>query len=167
MRPLGKAVVRTGLVSKDALLELRRWGLPVEIAEEEVPPIEDLETVVTVIREALDGSEQVRIQESDIDILRRFLDPKYQRRGTLTVKDGKARTSFEVSFCLTPMGEFVVPWKSEAIRDMVLMGESFIRFEDRGEEKKVHFLDARDYYFGNQRAFMVCTPESMVHNASR
>lgn len=166
MKPLGVAVIRTGLVTPEALAELQRWGLPVDIREgAKVEMVNDLDKAVAVIRDALEGADQVRIQESDLDLLRRFLEPEHQRQGRLTVKDGKSRTTLTVPFCVGPMGEYVIPWKSEGIMDMVLEGESFLRFDENGLERTVHFIDVRESFLGNQRTFMVCTPEET--NASR
>ena len=159
MRPLAKAVIKAGLVSKDSLAELRRWGVAVEV--QEVEPLDDLDEVVVILRNALEGSEQVRLQEADIDVLRRFLDPVHQRRGRLTVKDEGASSTFQVTFCVTCMGEYAIPWKSEGIRDMITFGNSFLRFEgEDGEEKTVHFMDARESYFGERCTFMICSPET-------
>lgn len=158
MRPLARAVVQAGLVSKDALIELRRWGLPVEV--QEVEPIGNLDEVVSIIRDALEDGSQVRIQESDLDVLRRFLDPEGQQQGHLRVKSPSGTTSFPVVFCLTKMGEYVLPWKSESIFDMLTFGDSFLRYDDeQGKEQVVYFMDVRASYFGDQRAFMICTPE--------
>ncbi len=158
MRPLGKAVIRAGLVDKVSLTELQRWGLPVEV--EEVDPIDSLEEVVTVIREALESGDQVRIQESDLDVLRQFLDPEHQRQGQLIVKGEGSRGNFPVQFCITKLGEYVLPWKSESILDMMILGDSSLRFEEGGKERVVYFMDVRESYFGERRTFMICTPET-------
>lgn len=156
MRPLAKAVVRSGLVSKAALDELQRWGLPVEV--EEVDPIEDIEEVVAVLREALEGSEQVRIQESDLDVLRQFLDPRQQRQGRLALQsESGSKTSFSIQYCTTKMGEYVLPWKSESIRDIILFGGAVLT---RDTGAAVALMDVRESYLGQQRAFMICTPET-------
>jgi hypothetical protein len=159
MRPLAKAVIKAGLVSLDSLAELRRWGVAVEV--QEVQPIEDLDEVVTILREALEGSEQVRLQEADIDVLRRFLDPDRQRKGNLTVKGEGTSSTFPITFCVTRMGEYAMPWKSESIRDMMILGDSFLRFTDsEGKEHTVYFMDSRESYFGERCTFMICTPET-------
>ena len=159
MRPLGKAVIKAGLVSKDTLAELRRWGVAVEV--QEVKPIEDLEEVVGLLRQALEGSEQVRLQEADLDVLRRFLDPGHQRQGRLTVKGEGSSSTFPITYCVTHMGEYAMPWKSESIRDMMILGDSFLRFDgEDGEERTIYFMDARESYFGEKCTFMICTPET-------
>lgn len=160
MRPLVTAILKTGLVSPEALAELQRWGLPVDFTgESEVEQVQDRDRVIAIIRDALESGDQVRLQDTDLDVLRRFLDPEYQREGRLTVRDDKTRSTFKVIFCRTPMGEYVVPWKSEAVRDMIIDGEGVLRYEEDGKKHEVYLTDVRDLFFGDHRAFMVCTPE--------
>lgn len=161
MKPLGVAALKTGMVSMEALAELRRWGLPLDIRdEEEIGAVDNFDDAIRLIRDALEGRDQVQIQESDLDLLRRFLDPVHQRMGKLTVKDGGNKTTIEVPFCTTLMGEYVLPWKSEGVRDMMTLGESTLRYEEDGVTKTVYLMDVRESYFGNQRTFMVCTAEA-------
>jgi len=166
MKPLGVAALKTGMVSMEALAEMRRWGLPLDIRdEEEIGMVDNIDDALRLIRDALEGRDQVQIQESDLDLLRRFLDPTHQQMGKLMVKDENNKTTFDIPFCTTLMGEFVLPWKSEGIRDMMTMGESTLRYEENGVTKTVCIIDVRESYFGNQRTFMVCTVE--VKHAGR
>jgi len=159
MRPLITAVLKAGLVPTEALTELQRWGLPVEFADEKnAEPIDDLDQVVAIVRDALESGEQVRLQDTDLDVLKRFLDPESLQQGRLTVKDENARSTFKVVFCLTPMGDYVIPWKSEGVRDMIIDGEGVLRYEEDGKKREVYFVDVRDLFFGDHRAFMVCSP---------
>jgi hypothetical protein len=159
MRPLVTAVLKTGLVPTEALTELQRWGLPVEFADEKnAEPINDLNQVVNIIRDALESGEQVRLQDTDLDVLKRFLDPESLQQGRLTVKDDESRSTFKVVFCITPMGDYIIPWKSEGVRDMIIDGEGVLRYEEGAEKREVHFVAVRDLFFGDHRAFMVCSP---------
>ena len=58
MRPIATAVVRTGVVSKEVLTEMQKWGLPVDfVVEEEVPIIHEAQQVVNIIRDALESDD--------------------------------------------------------------------------------------------------------------
>ena len=86
MRPLGKAVIRAGLVDDSTLSELRRWGLPVQVADAGVT-IEDAATAVRVLQDALESGDQVRMQDTDLDIVQRWLDPANQEIGRASCRE--------------------------------------------------------------------------------
>lgn len=160
MKPIAVAVVRSGLVSPNTLTEIRRWGLPVELVESD-KVLTDPRQVVDLIQNALEGAEQVKISETDLDVLTRFLDPRYQREGTLVVKDGDQKSTSKVMYCVTPLGEFAIPWMSESIADLMTNGQTYLRFKTcEGENEHVKFFDVREVFFGDRKAFMVCTPPS-------
>lgn len=160
MKPIAFAVVRSGLVTKETMEEIRRWGLPVEllpVPEEGI--LENPRQIVDLIQHALEDADQVKISETDLDLLTRYLDPAHRREGTLVVKDGQQKSTSKVLFSVTPLGEYAIPWMSESIADFMTNGQTYLRFKlDSGESSRVTFSDVREVFFGEQKAFMVCTP---------
>jgi len=161
MRPLGKAVIRTGLIDQDQLTEMRKWKLPVAIeeVEDEGAAIKDPNTVVQILQDALESGEQVRVRDTDLDIVQRWIDPKNQLTGKLIMKEGEEHATKKVIFCLTVMKEIAIPWSSENIVDLLCNGETHLKFEEGdGTKHKYYFTDARELYIGDTKAFVVCSP---------
>lgn len=156
MRPLAKAVIRAGLVDDSTLAEVRRWKLPVD-TEVDGPAIEDREQAVRAIQDALDSVEQVRMQDTDLDIVQRWVDPANQREGKLVLVDGESRATKKVIFCRTLMKEIAIPWAGDTIVDLLTNGTTHMRFTDDKGKHKVFFTDARELYIGDTKAFVVCS----------
>lgn len=158
MKPIAVAVVRAGLVDSDVLAEFKRWKLPVQLVEED-QVLSNPRQIVDLIQNALEGEEQVRINETDLDLLVRYLDPRHRKEGTLIIKTEEGKSSFKVTFCVTTMGEYAIPWVSESISDLILREGSYLRFKNlEGENEKVTFMDVREVFFGDHKSFMVCVP---------
>ncbi len=160
MRPLSKAVIRTGLLDEDQLGEMRRWKLPVaiEVVEGEGEVINDPEMIVKIIQDALESGEQVRVQDTDLDIVQRWVDPKNQVTGKLIMKEGEERATRKLIFCWTVMKEVAFPWTSEGIVDLLCNGETHLKFEGPdGTKRKLYFTDVRELYIGDTKAFVVCS----------
>ena len=158
MKPIAVAVVRAGLVDNDVMHEFKRWGLPVRLVQED-QILSNPRQIVDLIQNALEGEEQVRINETDLDLLARYLDPRFRMEGTLVVRSGENKSTSRVTFCLTTTGEYAIPWVSDSIADLMVGEGSYLRFKNEsGENEKVSFTDVREVFFGEQKAFMVCMP---------
>lgn len=153
-RSVTLAVIKSGLVSKDTLRELNHWGLPIEMIEEN-EVLDTPEAIVGRIQEALEGEDLVKIRDTDLDVLRCYLT--CQKQGMLRVAGDDGVANVEVSYCVTPMGEYVIPWRSESIREYMTDPNTYLK-ADGG---KVGFSDVRELFFGEHKAFMVCTPVSV------
>lgn len=164
MKSVAKAVIETGIIDEDSLKEMLRWGAPIQDpGTGEMPGVDptlsgDRERIVAHIREALESEDQVRVDETDLDLLRLYLDEKHQKTGRLILKEGGKHSTKSVSFCITPMGEYAVPWTDNTVEPYVLYnGESHLKWEDAdGTQHDVYFEEARDVFFGEHRAFVVC-----------
>lgn len=158
MRPIATAVVRSGLVDETALAEMQRWGLPIDLIEEK-EVIDTHEGVVQVIQDALESLEQVRMQDTDLDIVKRFISNDHRREGQLHLRENDQKGRAKTFFCRTHMGDFVFPWRAESIFDMMTNGETFFSWtDDEGQKQKTYFSSARELFVGEHKAFMVCTP---------
>ncbi len=159
MRPIAFAVARAGLVPPEVMQEIRRWGLPVELLSvEDKDVLTNPKQVVDLIQRALEDVDQVQISETDLDLLTRYLDPAYRQEGTLVVKHDDQKTSVKVNFSTTPLGEYAIPWMSESIVDFLTNGQTYLRFKLNGANERVKFSNVREVFFGETKAFMVCTP---------
>lgn len=160
MRPLAEATVRAGLIDDDTLAQFRRWGfVPKDLVpDKDKTPQESLEA----IQAALETEEQVRLQVTDLDLLRHYMavdnqlrgqivliNPETEQRGTKTVTFAK-RISHGRS-------QFVLPWLSEGVTDLLVNGKSYLRWTEEGKSNRVYLVDYEDLYFGDVRMFIVCT----------
>lgn len=161
MRPVSTAVVRAGIIPKESLAELQRWGLPVEELNDVIVSAETAQQAIDIICDALDADDQTAIRESDLEIIKMWLNPENQIEGKLQLPIDGRKSNFKVTFCRTRMGEYVIPWNSESVADFLLTVESLLRYEEDGVKKKVHFLDVRELFVGDHKAFMVCTGEEV------
>ena len=148
-RELAIAIVRAGIVSKTMLDEIQRWGLPTGIQEDEVDKsAETAQEAVEDIQAVLDSYDMVEVRATDLDILKRYMGGR--KDGKLVVRE----EPIPISFCLLPTGEYAIPWISESISDLIIDGEAYLKVGRR----KVHIRDVKEVYFGEMKAFMICTP---------
>jgi hypothetical protein len=151
VNPLTSAVLRTGLIDPDLLQEIRRWGVVFEDVPAAKP--QTLEEVTNRIQEALESQDLVLVRETDLSVLDEYI--KSARRGTLrVVVDDGHQGEFHVTFGRTKLGEFVLPWLSSSIADVLTNGMTHLW--DEGEP--VYFSQVRELFFGETKAFMICTP---------
>jgi hypothetical protein len=156
MKVIAKAVVEAGLVPSESLDELARWGVHINVEPQE--GFHDAEDVVSHIREAYEGSGQVSLDETDLDMLRRYLDKDHQKCGRLVLREGVKHRSLAVRFCLTCLGEYAIPWVDEESPSILVNGHTHLRWDDGGVQRDVKFSDYRELFYGAKKAFVVCTP---------
>jgi hypothetical protein len=150
-KPVTVAVVQSGLVPPEVLSEMSRWGLPVEMVEEK-DVIKTHEGVVARIQEALDGEDLVQLRDTDLDMIRHYLTE--QQVGKLHIGTDK----FDVYFCRNRLGEYIIPWKSEGVHDLMLDPDTKLTYRDKDLKRRTaYFSDVRELFFGDNKAFMVCT----------
>lgn len=159
MRPLSVAVVRSGLIPEDVLSEFKRWGLPVEIVPEE-KTLQTPEAVVNVIMDALESEDQVRTRDTDFDVLKRYIDPRFQIQAKMNLDNGEGeKSTAKITVCKTRMGDFAIPYRGEAVAELLINGHTHLTYEEDGEKHKVTFVNVEEMYLGEQKVFMICKPE--------
>lgn len=155
---LSVVLVKTGLVDSNVLAEFKRWGLPLEFRED-VQGCSTAEEVVSHIHDYLESDIRVKLRDTDLDILQRYIQT--QHPGRLHYRGpNDEKLSVDVHFCITDLGEYVIPWRSESIQDLMLESTTSLRFtpKDSSDRKTVYFTDVRELFFGEHKAFMVCEP---------
>lgn len=155
MKTLTLAVVKAGILDPGTIAEINRWGLPVEFVEED-KLLTSHDEVVAKIQEALESEDIVQTRSTDLDILNEYLQNQEQGRLHIHDTDTGKKASFSISFCRTTMGEYVIPWRAEAISDLMVNASSHLKVKDT--KKRVYFQDVRELFFGEHKAFIVCTP---------
>lgn len=160
MNPLAQAVLKTGLIDEPSLREFRRWGGSLELPTEPSEPA-SLEAVSQAIEEALQSEGLVALRETDLGILDRYLQTQHQ--ATLFVRDDNDQVvRVPVLVGTTETGDFIIPWKSESIRDLMTHEKTFLTYGSHN----YYFHDVQELFFGDVKAFMVCKASNIDTVAS-
>jgi len=157
MRPVAKVVIRAGLVPDEMLAQLAKWGVPLEhVSDKET--LSDMNDIVEQLQSALDSKDQAQFCESDLDLIREYIDPTKQRQGTLFIRQGNKKDRVKVTFCITSLHKYAIPWMDETNLDDYL-DEIRLRYKEKGEIVEVRLSDVREVHFGAHKAFIVCSGE--------
>jgi hypothetical protein len=165
MRKIAFAAMRMGLIEPDVIKQFQRWGgIPRDM---DTSVVEEPEVALELVQDALESEEYVRLQDTDLDLLKFWLNTDNQRKGQLTLVDmhtgQKAVRSIlfarrEVVVTATKkLVEYVLPWVSESIIDILTNGLTYLKYTEGETKNAVYFGDVREMYFGDVKAFMVCT----------
>jgi hypothetical protein len=172
VKPIVLAAIQMGIIDNDVLQQFKKWGfLPREL---DTTPIEDSELAFEAAKEALDSREYVEMRDTDLDLLRFYLDKNNQAKGQLVVidhtrpeEDKNAKSTKTVVFARRALGlrvEYVVPWTHEEnIETILTNGRTYLRYSAGGVNMKVYFTNIQEMYFGDVKAFMVCTGIEETH----
>jgi hypothetical protein len=161
MNPITEAVLKAGLVSPEMLREMRRFSPVLDEAETDAPA--DLETAARLVELALQSEQYVFIRETDLEVLHQYA--MTTESGVLHVETDSETVDVPVVYGRTPIGEFIVPWKSESIKELMTNGLTYLV---TATAQRVFFHDVRELHYGTHKAFMVCVPSMTespdVHN---
>lgn len=160
---LAIAALRAGLIAPHFLQEFRRWGAPIEVPENAPSsPPKTVEEAGSLIEETLQSEGYTIARETDLEALQQYLATQVQ--GTLHVEffsdnpTEETQADVEVSYGLTPLGEFILPWKGESIAGELTNGSCYLEGPNL-PGVRAYFTNVRELFFGEQKAFMVCTAQ--------
>jgi len=169
MNALAVAAVNAGLIDKVLLEEFRRWKAPIEIPDTLPDAPTTVEEAAAAIEEVLQSESFVLTRETDLEIFRQYM--KTQTVGNLHVEipvDPEAplglevtTADFQITFGKTAIGEFIIPWRSESIRQEMTNGMTYLLEQGVHAPYRVFFKDTREVYYGDTKAFMVCAASSI------
>lgn len=154
MSKIAKVLAEAGALDFAMVSELMRWGLPAGIPSGALQDATTPEEAADGIREVIESAGNVEIRNTDLDVLRRFMHARQEGRMYMKDPSTGQRGNFKVDFCLTKLGEYVFPWRGESIMDLMLGGNAYLKVDD----KRIYFMDVRELFFGDHKAFMVCEP---------
>lgn len=156
MNPIANAVLSTGLVDPQVLAELRRWGgVPFEPPAPEPLP-RSAEEVAVRIRGALESEGYVLVRETDLAAVDQYTSSMMPGilHLVLDVDAEMQDADVPITFGRTPLGEYIIPWRSAGIQDVLANGMTYLV---EGPQR-VFFREVRELFFGETKAFMICTP---------
>jgi hypothetical protein len=150
------AVLRADIVPGEMVNELTRWG-NLEVPEK-IELEQDLREALADIREAVESHDTVAVRMTDLNAIKLY--EENQRSGRLYYSTGgpSPRTTFvDVTYAKTPIGNYIIPWTDQDSDIFDLMMDEGTYLKPAGETR-VHFANVDELYFGEQKAFMICTP---------
>lgn len=158
-RPMTHAAVSCGLIDADMLAQLKKWKM---LSDDEIESwantaLNTPKSIVQKIHEALESEELVEIRDTDPDVVSLWL--RTRQKAKLHVKnpeDEDKTISVPVEYCLSKLGEYIIPWTSEAIRDLLLEEGTYLKPLGK---PRVRFVDVRELFYDDRKVFIVCVPE--------
>lgn len=154
-RAVAKAVVEAGIVDQDALAQLQRWGFALDL-QPGAEPIVSAAEVAQRILDAVGSDEEVELRSTDLDIIKDYISSRQKARLHVPDPEDEDKTvGIPIEYCLTQMGEVIIPWTSESINDMLLDDRTYLKPTGQA---RIYFSDVRELFYGDHKAFVVCTP---------
>jgi hypothetical protein len=102
-------------------------------------------------------NDELVVRETDLDAVQTYL--KTQKNGTLHLElvtaDGNTTADFPITYGRTRLGEFIVAWSTDSIKDAMTNGSTSLL---TAEGERFFFDDVRELYYDETKAFMVCRP---------
>jgi hypothetical protein len=150
MSQLTEVIIKSGILSPEAIKELRRWKLPgteVESPDLEAPLPPKI--LAQKIDEALQSEGYALTRLTDLEIVGQYLASMQSAVLHVVTHDGEA--DFDVHVGRTPLGEWIIPWKDEDISDVLTNGQTYLRVKG----KRYFFGDTRELFYGHNKAFII------------
>lgn len=153
------AILRAGIIPKENLLEMERWGVSIPDAGEINP---DKRDALEDIRESIESKDVVEYRVTSLDELKAYETNKQIGRLYYSVPDNstynqkKSKTTFiKINYAKTAAGFYLIPWSSEDIFDLMVDPGTYLKPAD---EERVHFKDVTSLFYGDKKTFMLCRP---------
>lgn len=158
MSQLTEVILNAGIINPETIKELQRWKLPVG----EVPEKSEFDAEVTPasisrsISDAIENQGYILMRETDLGAVSQYL--KTMQPATLHVDpESDTPVEFEVTVGRSPNGDWLLPWQSESITDMLANGKTFLRVG----KQRIYFNQARELFYGPHKAFIVCVASTL------
>ncbi len=157
MSKLVEIIQQVGLVSPSVIAEMRGWGMPVgDVEVRELGATPTVASISQAIADAIEGEGYVLMRETDLDIIPQYIQT--MRNAVLHVVLGDDESAdFEALVGHTHTGEWVMPWRSDSITDMLTNGQTYLRVDG----KRIYFSQAREMFYGEKKAFIICSPSTV------
>jgi hypothetical protein len=154
MNPIASIVVKAGILPEEITAEFRKWGLP--IPEDSGPPLTSAEAVVGAIEQAMQSEGYVLTRETDLEVLGQYLNTQKVGSMHLVAEDpeGDQEAEFQCTYGMTPLGEYIIPNRGESFVEFMTNGKTYLQTT----EHRIFFADARDLFYGDNKAFIICVP---------
>jgi len=147
---ISTVMAQAGALDEGMLAEIAKWRLPLQL-DSQAEPFEEPGEAAEAIEEALTGKEAVEVRTTDLSALKQYL--KTQTKGRLRIKTDDEDETFAVTFGTTTSGGILIPWQADSLEEHLTNGDSYLLCEGR----RVFFSRVEDLFFGEKKAFILCT----------
>lgn len=156
-RSMIEAVLKAGVIDANTLAQFKKFGAPID-PDAQVEEPKDLETAAAIIGDVLESEGYVVVRETDLQVFNQYVETSQKGMLHLAVvsdvePSGLTTTDIEITYGKTKMGELIIAWHTESIEDLLTDGNSYLE----AEGVRIFFNSVRELYFGNIKAFMVCS----------
>jgi hypothetical protein len=168
MSAIGKVLAEAGILPQDAVKQFARWRVPgiekIDVENPPTPALVDPQQVVSHLDEAMQEKAFVQVKETDLTVLDQYQQTKTE--AVLHIEDDQGQSAdvpVEVGRLRT--GEYIFPWTSEGIEDVMINGFTRLHLGETNSPG-IAFKDVRELFFGDDKAFMVCTPATRLGDSN-
>jgi len=151
--PITKAMIEVGIIDRDALAQLKEWGLmpqPIEPSGKFDTP----ESAAQHIMEAVESEDSVITRDTDFTVLKQYLAGKSKAKLHVpSPEDSEKTIGIPVYYSQNKMGEVVMPYLEVTIMDTLLDERSYLKPVG---SPRLYFTDVRTLYYDDHPAFVVC-----------
>lgn len=160
MNPVSLMALKLGLISPEMREQFAQWG---EVSDIEPVAAPSHEMIDEMIERALQSDDVALPKVTNLECIQQFCST--QRLGKLFLTMNGMKSEFPVVFGVSLFGDIILPWRSEDIRDVLLdPTSSYLEWETSEGRRSVIFRSIEDIYYGDVKAFMLCTPSAIYDN---
>ena len=157
-RPMTQVMVSCGLVDIDTVQQLKKWKM---LSEDEVESwanttMNTPASIVQKIHDVLESEDLTEMRDTELDVVGLWLRTRQKAKLHVPSPDDRGESvSFPVEYYINGLGEYVIPWTSESIRDLIIDENTYLKPLGK---PRVQFMDVRELFYASTKAFIVCTP---------
>lgn len=167
MNAMTEAVLKSGIITPNMLQEMKRFSPTLDRDAETSEP-KELEEAARLIADALESAEYALVKETDLEVLRQYIDTSVEGFLHIEALDAKP-VEVIVTYGRTKLGEYIIAWRGDSIADVITNGMTYlstlISHPDEVPED-VYFRDMRELWFGDNKAFILCVPSLPVKGSN-
>lgn len=166
MNTMTEAVLKSGIITENMLQEMKRFSPTLDRDAVTAEP-KDIEEAARLIADALESAEYALVRETDLEVLRQYIDTSVEGFLHIEVPDTKP-IEVVVTYGKTKLGEYIIAWRGESIADAITNGMTYLEFPQPVEDglDRVYFKDVRELWFGDNKAFMLCVAADPVEGGN-
>lgn len=163
MSELASILIRSGIIQSQMIEEMKRWGMPID--GEAPGPFQaevDIKRLCETLEEVVQSEGRLIVRETDLSAIPQYLRTMQAAVLHVRMEDG-ALVPFDTQVGVSASGEYIIPWRSDSITDLMTNGETYLSINGQ----KIFFSGCRELFYGTNKAFIICTPSTKEPDAHR
>ena len=152
-KPVTVAVLQAGLLPKNVIHEMSRWGLPLSFVEDQ-RVLASIEEVIGCLREAVESDDAVTMRDTDLDALSHYLRNHKEAKLRIFAGIADVASVVTVTYTVLPNGRYLIPWIDESIADAITDQRSYLKVGD----ERISFSEVEELFVGGKKALIYAKP---------